>query len=1115
MSRQQLNKPVPSVFEQSARILEHIRDGFLAVDEAETVVHFNRQAERLLGVARSLVVGQPLFAVFPEAQNTLFAEKLGQARQQQQNTIVDTFFEVRGFKNWYRFTFTVEAGLVFVYFYQPSEHQWAEEALHKSQQFNRALLSAMPNVVMRLSDEGKFLDYILPDAHKTDLPFNNIIGQPLADVFPLEVVDQYRQLISVCLASGEKQEFEYSLPRATGVQSWRGCMVPGGKNEVLVVAHDISEEKRNAAEYELVLAAEREQRLIAETLAEVTLALTSQTSLKDVLDEVLRQTQRLVSYRTAHIMLLRGDKLHIAGWQGYRELGSEGLVSNLVQPLVEFPIDAEVIRRRQPLVIADTHREPRWVVQEQTAWVRSHMVLPISLGEVVLGILRLDANMANSFSQQDVIRLQPLTNAAAIAMENARLYDRAHQELAERRQVEKEIRRRNRELALLNQIIAASATSAEINQILQITCQGVAQTFDLPIVSATMLTDNGLHDDHVMAGIVAAYPSISHCRDDRSHFSIKNDPIFQYLLSHKMSLVIADVKTDPRLVGYSKGLCADNVVSALVLPLVVDGRVVGSLNLQATQPHQFSDQEVNLAWRVVDQVTGVLARVQLDQKHRRLSEAIEQSAESVIITDTKGLLLYVNPTFERVTGYNRAEVLGKSLKILSSGKQNSDFYRELWQAISSGKVWHGRFINKRKDGVLYTDDATISPVRSETGAIVSYVGVQRDVTRELQLEEQYRQAQKMEAVGLLAGGIAHDFNNLLTVINGFAEMIQFEIPPDNLHLQKLASRVRYSGTRAAALVRQLMAFSRREFVEPQVLNLNKVVTDISKMLERLIEENIVLKTEFSPDLWSVKVDAHQIEQIIVNLTVNARDAMPNGGLLTIETENKLLDDEYTAGHLGLLPGEYVLLAVSDTGIGMSAEVKEHLFEPFFTTKELGKGTGLGLATVFGIVKQYDGGIFVYSEPDRGATFKIYLPRVKERSDDAVEPETGDGIPRGSETVLVVEDEATVRDLAAYMLRRQGYSVLEAANGEDALRLAQKQTQKIDLLLTDTVMPKMNGTVLAEEFKRHFPATKILFTSGYTEKNMAQYNKTEPGVDFIPKPFSAAELARKVRLVLDN
>lgn len=1109
----QLNGPLPDLFERTTPIFEHMSDGLIVVDRSHTIVYLNKAAEQFVGRNRHDILARMLFDVFPGARNTVFEEKYRQTCNTGRPVEFETSLGVGSAKNWFYFSITREQEFCFIVFNLAREHKWAEEALRKSRRFEQALLQAIPGVVLWLSADGKIIKFsnLGPATPPTPTePTESVEGKYLADVFPRDIVEQYQARMAICLETGRNQTFEYTLPHAGDSQNWQARMTLAGEQNVVVVARDVTDDIRVTEEYEAVLAAEREQRLIAETLAEVTLALTSRTSLKDVLDEVLRQTQRLVPYRTAHIMLLKDEQLRIAGWQGYRELGSEELVSNLVQPLAEYPLDAEVVRSCQPLVIADTHRESRWVVQQETSWVRSHVVVPISLGRQVLGILRLDANTTNAFTKQDVVKLQPLANAAAIAMENARLYEQAQQELAERKQVEKEIRRRNRELALLNQVIAASATRVETDEILQTTCWAVAQTFELPLVSATMLNDDG-----VTATRVAQYPVVSSPKNAHLQFSIANDPVIQYLLKTKTSLAVSEVSRDSRLAGTSSNICADGVESILALPLLVDDQVVGSLNLQSIKPHHFSEQEINLAWRVVDQLAGVLARVQLEQKHRRLSEAIEQSAESVVITDTEGVLLYVNPTFERVTGYSRDEVLGKKLNMLNSGKQDKAFYQDLWKTISSGQVWHGRFINKRKDGTLYTDDATISPVRDESGTIVSYVGVQRDVTRELQLEDQYRQAQKMEAVGLLAGGIAHDFNNLLTVINGFAEMIQFELPADHLHLQKLASRVRYSGTRAAALVQQLLAFSRREFVEPKVLNLNKVVTDISRMLERLIEEHIVLRTEFVPDLWPVRADAHQIEQIIVNLTVNARDAMPDGGLLTIETENKVIDDDYTADHLGLKPGAYVLLTVSDTGIGMTDEVKQHLFEPFFTTKEQGQGTGLGLATVFGIVKQCQGAIFVYSEPGKGASFKIYFPRVSEVDENIAVSEQTQEIPRGTELILVVEDEVTVRDLAVYMLRRQGYQVIEAANGEEALRLAQNHDEKIDLLLTDTIMPKMSGKVLAEEFRGRYPDTKILFTSGYSDRNVMRHSMMESGMDFIPKPFSAAELARKVRTVLDS
>jgi PAS domain S-box-containing protein len=507
---------------------------------------------------------------------------------------------------------------------------------------------------------------------------------------------------------------------------------------------------------------------------------------------------------------------------------------------------------------------------------------------------------------------------------------------------------------------------------------------------------------------------------------------------------------------------------------------------------------------------------QLRQRNReleRLTAAIEQAAESVIITDTEANIIYVNPAFERITGYSRAEVIGQNPRLLKSGRQAPAFYQDLWSTITAGQVWRGHFINKKKDGTLYTIDATIAPVKNEQGDIVNYVGVRRDITRELQLEEQYRQAQKMQAVGQLTAGIAHDFNNLLTAINGFAELTRFRLPADHA-LQEMLGKILDSGQAAASLVKQLMIFSRKQVLELTVLDLNTVVVNIEKMLQRIIGEQIILKTALAPDLGLVKVDAAQMEQVIVNLAVNARDAMPNGGRLTIETANVMLDEAYSALHLDMPPGEYVQLAVSDNGTGMNDEVKARLFEPFFTTKASGQGTGLGLATVFGVVKQSRGHIRCYSEVGVGTTFKIYLPCAEGVTAPVTREEIGD-LPRGNETILLVEDDPAVRDLTAHLLRQQGYTVLEAADDQSALRLDREHSGPIHLLLTDVVIPGANGKILAGELQQIRPELKVLFMSGYTDNTIAHHGVLEPDIAFLSKPFTATSLTRKVREVLDS
>jgi nitrogen-specific signal transduction histidine kinase/ActR/RegA family two-component response regulator len=384
-----------------------------------------------------------------------------------------------------------------------------------------------------------------------------------------------------------------------------------------------------------------------------------------------------------------------------------------------------------------------------------------------------------------------------------------------------------------------------------------------------------------------------------------------------------------------------------------------------------------------------------------------------------------------------------------------------------------------------------------------------------QLEEQYYQTQKMEALGRLTAGVAHDFNNLLTTINGFAGLIQAELRPDD-PLKELVDTILRSSQRAASLVRQLLAFTRKQIIQPQVLDLNMVVAEMDKMLQRVISEDIDLKTILTPDLWPVKVDPTQIEQVIINLAVNARDAMPGGGQLTIETANVIIDDNYVAGHLGTQPGRYVVLALSDTGCGMSYEVKARIFEPFFTTKEVGRGTGLGLATVFGIVKQSGGDIWAYSEENIGTTFKIYLPCVEEKiSMSADHPEIRPEMSVGRETILLVEDDGGIRELLRQMLPKLGYTLLEAGNGQEALQLVAHYPDPIHLLLTDVVMPGMSGKTLAEELFRTRRDLKTLFMSGYTDEAIAQHGVLDPGAIFIQKPFSPIALAAKIRSVLDN
>ena len=636
----------------------------------------------------------------------------------------------------------------------------------------------------------------------------------------------------------------------------------------------------------------------------------------------------------------------------------------------------------ETLLANDVDAEPRYFNPHPDRLpTRSELSIPIRIGDEIVGVLDLQSPQPNSFDPSDVTTLETLADQLAVAISNARLYSQAAQ--------------RNRELTLLNRVIAATAAGEALIPILEIVCRELALAFELPQAAAALL-----NREKTQAEIVAEYPALGQPSALGKSIPVTAGSAAQELMAQKTPLVIQDAQADPRQASVHDLLRQRGSASLLVLPLVVDGDVVGSLGLSATEPRDFAPAEVNLAWRVAEQVSSVLARVRLREERR-------------------------------------------------------------------------------------------------------------------QLEEQFHQAQKMQAVGRLAGGVAHDLNNLLTVINLSTRFLE-----RNLHtedpLRQHVGRIHDAGQRAGDLTRQLLAFSRREIIEPQVLSLNRVLGELDRMLRRLIGEDVVLKTRLAHDLWPVKVDPAQIEQVVINLAVNARDAMPEGGKLSIETANVVLDAAYAAHHLDVEPGEYVLLAISDTGVGMSDKVKAHLFEPFFTTKERGKGTGLGLASVHGIIKQNEGHIGVYSEVGQGTSFKIYLPRTAAGVGPTrpVPPE-GAALPRGSETVLVVEDEAPVRGLMREILAAQGYRVLTAGDGMEALRVAREHPAPIHLLITDVVMPRMSGRALADELQPLRPEMRVLYTSGYTDDAIVHHGVLDEGVHFLPKPFELEALAQRVRSVLDS
>ena len=505
------------------------------------------------------------------------------------------------------------------------------------------------------------------------------------------------------------------------------------------------------------------------------------------------------------------------------------------------------------------------------------------------------------------------------------------------------------------------------------------------------------------------------------------------------------------------------------------------------------------------------ARKAAERERAGLVQAIEQTAESILITDPDGVVVFVNLAFEKETGFSREEVVGSKDPPLY-GADGPSRYAAISDAVARDGEWAGEIPSVNKDGSMQREAIRVSAVRDSSGAIVNYIAVQRNVTHEHELEEQLRQSQKMEAVGRLAGGVAHDFNNLLTAISGFTELASSEAEPGS-EVAGYLDEIRRSSERATALTRQLLAFGRRAVLAPRVLDLNKVVSEIAPMLQRIIGDDIRLEVRGDPLLRRTRTDRGQLEQVIVNLAANARDAMPNGGKLTIATENATLDHLYAAEHPEVQPGGYVRMCISDTGMGMDAATEEHIFEPFFTTKGPGSGTGLGLATVFGIVSQSGGHVSVSSVPGKGSTFCVELPVFDSDHEDQATAALASTVERGRETVLVVEDEPAVLAFAAQLLERNGYTVLRAANGDEAVDLARRYSGRIDLLFSDLVMPGLTGHETASSVRATRPEIRQLFASGYSEEMNANRRTLDPNHRFIAKPYGMDTLLRAVREVL--
>jgi PAS domain S-box-containing protein len=587
--------------------------------------------------------------------------------------------------------------------------------------------------------------------------------------------------------------------------------------------------------------------------------------------------------------------------------------------------------------------------------------------------------------------------------------------------------------------------------------------------------------------------------------------------------ICRNIPSDPAFAPWREEAMKYGYASSIAIPLRDNGKPFGALNIYSSEPDAFDPEEVRLLRELAARLGNGIKSLRMQAEHRQDKEALLRSEEKyremvenlndiIFALDSENTVTYISPVIEPLSGYSPQEIIGRSFADFIYPEDLPDLNRSL-QKVLSGSLEPLEYRVLTKSGETRWVRSSSRPMYQD-GRIVGLRGILTDITEQRNLEEQFLKSQKMEAIARLTGGIAHDFNNVLTAILGYSELLANRLENDeelHPHVQEIVN----AADRAASLIRQLLAFSRKQVLQPKVLDLNKQVQDMQKLLKRLIGEDIRLSTRLDPQLGLVKVDPSQIEQVLMNLAVNARDALPEGGQLTIETSNVVLDEQYARDHVSAAPGPYILLSVSDNGSGMDKETQTKIFDPFFTTKELGKGTGLGLSTVYGIVKQSGGNIWVYSEPGLGTTFKIYLPRVDalvetEQKTRAARKSTG-----GTETILLVEDEDMVRELIELGLTRDGYSVLESRSPREALELCRRHEGPIHLLITDIIMPEMSGRDLAEQMQTMYPEVRVLYMSGYTDDVIVHHGILEAGIDYLQKPFGPGALSQKVREILDS
>jgi PAS domain S-box-containing protein len=984
--------------------------------------------------------------------------------------------------------------------------------------------------------QGRFLD--VNDAYCRLIGYSRdkLLTMRISDVEAVEKPEETaRRIQKIMEVGGDRFETHHKCKdgRIIDIEVSVNYMEVGG-GRMFVFLRDITERKRSE---EAIRRSEEEAKQLSQengVVAEIGRIITSTLNIEEVYERFAEEVRKLLPWDGIAINLINPQEHTITvAYSTGVEIPERfrGETYPLAATMTE-----EILRGRSSLLIQPNDSEelakrfPQLSLSIREKF-KSFLSVPLISKDQVIAVLHFRSLKANSYTEMDLRLAERVGNQIAGAIANAQLFkEREQVEEALQRSEEgaKRIAQENGVVAEIGRIITSTLN---IEEVYERFAEEVRKLIPFERIAISILNP----EEHTFA---IAYTSGVEIPERRQGVVLSLAGTATEECMRTRSSLLFQPESIDEVVNRFPGLLPTfkaGLHSMIFVPLISKDQVIGVLFLRATKPNAYTEGDLRLIERVGNQIAGTIANAQLFAERVRAEEALhtekqrfqtlsENAPFGMVMIDKDGTFKYLNPKFTELLGYELNDVPdGKTW--FRKAYPNPTYRHDViatWindlnlKSFEPGEKKSETFTVTCKDGTEKI--VNFKPVQLETGELLmaceDITERKRMVQEKAALEEQLRQSQRIEAIGRLAGGIAHDFNNLLTVIKGYSELLLIKLKEGD-PLKGNIEEIHRASQRATDLTRQLLAFSRRQILEFKVLDLNTILQDMDKMLRRLLSEDIELVTLFAEGIGKVRTDPGQIEQVILNLVVNARDAMPSGGKLTIETANVELDETYAHTHIEMKPGRYVMLSVSDTGCGMSPEVKEHLFEPFFTTKEKGKGTGLGLSTVYGIVKQSEGDVWVYSEPGQGTAFKIYLPRVEEEGITLPHGDDKDSLPRGRETVLLVEDELSVRGLAVQVLRENGYNLLEAANGIEALRMAQEYAGEIHLLLTDVVMPQMGGKELADRLKPLRPGIKVLFTSGYTDNAIVHHGVLEPGIDFLQKPFSPITLAQKVRKVLDR